>query len=222
MRHKYNLKDYKFKHLGQNLLLHPYKSIFWKEKQILFISDLHFGKATHFRKGGIPIPEEVHEQDFIRMELLVKHYKPARIIFLGDLFHSEYNHSWQSFKHFIEFKIGIKPELVVGNHDVLQQKEYAFMNIYIDHLIIEPFILTHEPLDNKSDFKLYNLCGHLHPSISIKGSARQSFRVECFYFSKKHGILPAFGNFTGTSKLPVRLAEDQIFAIAENEVIPLY
>jgi DNA ligase-associated metallophosphoesterase len=155
------------------------------------------------------------------MEHLVKQYKPSRIVFLGDLFHSEYNHSWKSFKNFIESRICIRPELVIGNHDILEQREYAFLDVYLDHLIIEPFILTHEPLDNKSKIALYNLCGHLHPSIRINGSARQSFRVDCFYFSKKHGILPAFGNFTGSSKLPARSVEDQIFAIAENEVIPL-
>lgn len=215
------MKDYKFKHLNQNLLLHPYKSVFWQEQKILLIADLHFGKATHFRKAGIPVPEDVHKEDFSRMELLVRHYNPARIIFLGDLFHSEYNHSWQSFKQFIETKIGIRPELIVGNHDVLEQKEYTFMDIYIDHLIIQPFILTHKPLDEQSSSRLYNLCGHLHPGISIRASARQSFRVECFFFSKNHGILPAFGNFTGTSKVSARSAEDQIFAIAENQVMLL-
>jgi uncharacterized protein len=70
-------------------------------------------------------------------------------------------------------------------------------------------------------FEFYNLCGHLHPSVQIHGKAKQSFRVDCFYFGKNQGILPAFGNFTGRSKMSVNKNEDKIFAIAENEIIAL-
>ena len=110
----------------------------------------------------------------------------------------------------------------MGNHDILDHKRYDFLKMCHDSLVIEPFILSHEPLPEKRLDNNYNLCGHLHPSIRISGPARQSFRVECFYFGKKQAILPAFGTFTGTSKLPKRAKNDSIFAITENEVIPLH
>jgi uncharacterized protein len=222
MQHKYNLKDHKFIHLGQNLFLHPYKSLYWKEQKVLFLSDLHIGKAAHFRKSGIPIPEAVHHTDFSRLTHLIDYYKPDRLVILGDLFHSSYNAAWEKFRHLFTNQIALKPELVSGNHDILDAEHYAFMSIYNDSLIIEPFILSHIPLDQNNIFEFYNLCGHLHPSIVIYGRAKQSFRVDCFYFGKKHGILPAFGNFTGRSKMPSRNSEDKIFAVAENQIVPLY
>lgn len=38
-----NIKD-------QNLLLLPEKALFWEEEKGLIISDVHLGKAGHFRK----------------------------------------------------------------------------------------------------------------------------------------------------------------------------
>jgi DNA ligase-associated metallophosphoesterase len=215
------LKDQKFNLLGQNLFLHPYKSLFWEENKILFLSDLHIGKAAHFRKSGIPVPEAVHQHDFDHLIYLIKFYKPDRLIFLGDLFHSSYNPAWDRFRHLFSSQITVKPELVSGNHDILASEDYNFMDVYLDSLIIEPFILSHVPLEENKTFGFYNLCGHLHPSIQIYGRAKQSFRVDCFYFGKNHGILPAFGNFTGRSRIPAKKPEDRIFAIAENEIIPL-
>ncbi len=219
--HKYNLKDFKFYHLEQNLLLHPYKSLFWAEQKILFFSDVHFGKATHFRKSGIPISEEIHHEDFSRIIFLINHYQPQRVIILGDLFHSAYNSSWKIFKIFCETEITIKLELVMGNHDIMDYKQYDFLQLHTGNLIIDPFILSHKPLNNKEINNYYNLCGHIHPSIKISGTAKQSFRVECFYFTKNQGILPAFGNFTGTSKMTRNTPEDEIFAVTEDEIIHL-
>jgi len=222
MNYKYKLKDHKLRHLGQNLFLHPFKSLFWAEQKILFISDLHIGKAAHFRKAGIPISEQVHSADIYRIDYLLEHYEPKRLIFLGDLFHSHYNSSWDEFEHYLRTKKGLHIELVMGNHDILVTERYAFMDLHLDHLLIEPFILSHKPLAEKERLNSYNLCGHLHPSIRINALARQSFRVACFYFGRHQAILPAFGNFTGTSKLPKKSENDHIFAITENEVIPLH
>ena len=215
------MKDFKYYHLGQNLLLHPYKSLFWAEQKILFFSDAHFGKATHFRKSGIPIPEDIHQEDFRRIDFLIDHYQPQRIIILGDLFHSVYNNAWKTFRSYCKNEIAIKLELVMGNHDILDSTHYDFLQLHAENLIIEPFILSHKPLNNKEIDKYYNLCGHIHPSIKILGPAKQFFRVECFYFTENQAILPAFGNFTGTSKMPRKTSKDEVFAITEDEIIHL-
>ena len=220
--YKYKLKDYKFTYLGENLLLHPYKSMYWEKYKILFLSDLHIGKAAHFRKSGIPIPENIHALDFERIELLLNRYKPKRIIFLGDLFHSSFNNSWSIFKDFCTRKIDFIPELVIGNHDIMDDDHYGFLKTYHDRLVLDPFILSHKPLPADELKGYYNLCGHLHPSVKISGPARQSLRVECFYFGKNHGILPAFGNFTGNSKMPRRKKTDTIFAVTDQKIIRLY
>ena len=220
--YKYRLKDFKFTLLGENLFLHPYKALYWEAPKILLLADLHLGKATHFRKSGIPIPEAIHAPDLSRLAFLINYYHPARIIILGDLFHSSLNSSWSIFKKFCDENLKVKPDLVLGNHDILDPEYYDFMNVHQERLTLDPFVLTHEPIDLTQINKYYNLCGHLHPSIKISGKAKQSLRVECFHFGKNHGILPAFGNFTGRGRVPGRLKGNKIFAIANQKVIRLF
>ena len=215
------MKDFKITQLGENLLLHPYKSLFWKRHKILLLADLHLGKATHFRKSGIPIPETIHKSDLDRIEQLINIYNPERIIILGDLFHSGYNSSWRIFKKFCANNINFIPELVLGNHDIMDESHYDFMKLYDYKIELPPFVLSHKPLLEDQLNGFYNICGHIHPSIKISGIARQSLRVECFYFGEQHGILPAFGKFTGTSKMPKRLKDDRVFAITNQKIIHL-
>ena len=216
------MKDFKITHLSQNLFLHPYKSLYWQEYKILFFADIHLGKAAHFRKSGIPIPEKIHKPDLERIEILVNKYQPKRIIILGDLFHSSYNKAWLTFRFFCEEKIKLKPELVMGNHDILDHSQYNFLELHHAKLILEPFVLSHKPMELHELNGHYNLCGHIHPSVKLSGLAKQSLSVECFYFGKNHGILPAFGSFTGTSKLPNRCSDDKIFAVTKQKIIHLF
>ena len=196
--------------------------MYWERYRILLIADLHLGKATHFRKSGIPIPESIHQTDIDRLDYLMKNYKPARVIFLGDLFHSLVNNSWKKFRDFCENKIEIEAELILGNHDILDHVHYDFLKVHQDILELDPFILSHKPLASTDLRGRYNICGHLHPSIRISGLAKQSVRVECFHFSKSHGILPAYGNFTGSSKMAINASTDRIFAVTNQKIIPLF
>lgn len=196
--------------------------MYWQEHKILLFADVHFGKAAHFRKAGIAIPEQIHQSDLDRIKYLTRLYNPQRIIFLGDLFHSAYNNTWQTFENFWKKEIDIVPELILGNHDILDATHYSFLQLHHGNLIIDPFILSHYPLETTELSGYYNLCGHIHPSIRITGRAKQSLRVECFYFSKNHGILPAFGNFTGSFNMPVKSSDDKIFAVTNQKILQLF
>ncbi|MDZ7607229.1 MAG: ligase-associated DNA damage response endonuclease PdeM [Cyclobacteriaceae bacterium] len=216
------MKEHKFEHLGQNLLLHPYKAIYWIEQQILLLSDIHLGKAAHFRKSGIPIPDSIHTEDYERLLHLIAYYKPRRLIILGDLFHSSYNNSWETVRRFFTDNFDHSPELVLGNHDILDEHQYSFIRIHKKPLVISPFIFSHEPLGPDHQTTLYNLCGHIHPGVMLRAPAHQSLRAQCFYFGESAGILPAFGKFTGMSTTAFSKGRaGKIFLVASDEVIPL-
>jgi len=105
----------------------------------------------------------------------------------------------------------------MGNHDILDRKilVQALDLIHEQDCQLGPFLLTHDPQPGSG---LYNLCGHIHPAIRIKGVGLQSERLPCFYFSEDYGILPAFGSFTGAHTLTPS-KKDSVYIIAENEVI---
>ena len=204
---------------GQTFILHPFKGIFWEEEQCMLIADLHLGKAAHFRKAGIPVPPGVSDANWDRLISLLFDFKPGRVLFLGDLFHSVYNQSCEDFEQIIHQFSQISFELVKGNHDILQDRFYesANLKVYENSYRLGPFLFTHHPLDEVPSGQ-YNLAGHIHPSVRLMGQARQTLRLPCFYFGANKGILPAFGAFTGMATIRPKKG-DEIYVIAQDEVL---
>ncbi len=57
---------------NQNFILHPSGAIFWEEKSMLLISDVHLGKVAHFRKHGMAIPERAILENFTKLNLVLE------------------------------------------------------------------------------------------------------------------------------------------------------
>lgn len=204
--------------LEQSLVLSIHKSIFWKEQECLIVSDLHLGKAGHFRKAGIPISSKIHTEDLDRLDLLLNKYQPKRLIMLGDLFHSDKNNEWEAFSDWRSQYQNLKITLTLGNHDIIETVNYKKINVtVVDELLLAPFFMSHHPTKNANG---YNLAGHLHPGISLKGKARQGVRIPCFYFGEKGALMPAFGNFTGYVAISPG-KQDKVFAVTPTSVITI-
>lgn len=202
---------------GQDLILDAGRSVYWPDQQTLIVSDLHLGKAGHFRKNGVPVPKKIHFSDLQRLDEQVRKYKPDRLIFLGDLFHSDENLEWQDFISWSASHKSVRQILVEGNHDILDEASYAQTVIeLVPEWVTGPFRFTHEPVDSE----VYNIAGHIHPGVRLRGPARQGMVMPCFYFGRMQGILPAFGNFTGSYVLNPKKG-DRIFALMEGAIIGL-
>ncbi|MEO0337904.1 MAG: ligase-associated DNA damage response endonuclease PdeM [Bacteroidota bacterium] len=207
--------------LGQTFMLHPFKAMYWEEESILLIADLHLGKSRHFRKEGFPVPQAVGDTNYDKLISLFLDFKPARVVFLGDLFHSDYNKEWIEFEDLIGRFPDIEFDLVKGNHDILDVSLYAQsrMQIHYETLLIKPFALSHEPLDDIEE-NWFNLSGHIHPCVWLKGRGRQKLRLPCFYFNKYQGILPAFGAFTGMAAIAIKKG-DRVYGVTDDAVMAL-
>ena len=195
--------------------MHPSGAMFWREKKMLLISDVHLGKISHFRKYGSAVPQNAIAENFERLTLVVDYFKPKKICFLGDLFHSSLNLEWDLFENWMQ-DISAEVLLVVGNHDIISELKYEALGIgiYLE-LILENFLLTHHPEIRENYF---NFCGHLHPGFKLNGAGRQQVKLSCFYKSKEQMVLPAFGEFTGNYWISPNVG-DQVFVITKNEVI---
>ena len=204
---------------GQTFHLHPFKTVFWEEASSLLIADLHLGKAEHFRKRGIPVPVAVSDANWDRLISLLLEFKPEKVLFLGDLFHSEYNRVCDELEAMIRQFDDISFELVVGNHDILDQRFYQDNGLTLHDPTLEmgPFLFSHFPLE-EFDRKKYNIAGHVHPSVRLRGRSRQSLRLPCFWFGREQALLPAFGLFTGTATISPQTG-DRVFVVLEEDVI---
>ncbi len=220
MKHRYfNFKD-------QHFWLSPERVIFWEDEKALILSDSHFGKTGHFRKAGVPVPQNIFLEDLQRLFNLLQFYKPEQLIVVGDLFHSKSNKEHLLFEKWINDFTQLEVLLVKGNHDILNTGWYDQVKINVfaeEPLRIRNLAFIHHYADIEKfpqHTDAYFLTGHLHPGISIRGKSRQHLSFPCFYFNEAFGVLPAFSKFSGLALINKKKT-DNVFAIVNSELIEL-
>ena len=199
---------------GISTYLLPEKALFFVEDQTLVIADVHLGKATHFRKAGIALPYSP-ENDLLRLQQLLHKTKCSRIVFLGDLFHSSYNAEWDEFILFRKAFPEINFHLIIGNHDILNKQIYhdSGLEISCELILNNKISLTHD----KENSALFNIHGHVHPGVKIRGKGRQSIVLPTYVLYKHRMIIPAFGKLTGKYILKAGDAE-QLYVVSDSDV----
>lgn len=202
----------------QTLILLPQKALYWKEQNILVISDVHFGKSGHFRKHGIAVPDTVNKTNIKRLEELVEYILPQKILFLGDLFHSEINAEVELFKSWRKSHSGIEMILTIGNHDILTRFEFEKMGLEcVNQYEMEPFVFMHDESGSEIPSH-YPVTGHIHPAVKLAAKGRQRVYIPCFFFGESHCMLPAFGTFTGSYRIkPAQ--NDLVYAVVEKGIV---
>lgn len=203
---------------GEEIQLLGERVIFWPKKNLLLLADLHLGKVNHFRRSGIAVPHKANDKNTESLISLLQDLSPDRVIFLGDLFHSHYNAEWEVFGQVLRAFPQISFELVIGNHDILGKYQYDkhAITVHRDPLVVKPFLLSHEPLEERHTY--YNLAGHIHPAVMLEGKARQRLKLPCFYFKEYQGLLPAFGVFTGMHVMQPSKGE-HVYVLVDGQVV---
>ena len=207
---------------GEQLLLLLEKAVFWPREKTLLVADMHFGKPAAFRRAGLAAPESTTAHDLERLDRALLRTGSARLIILGDFFHSaagrqpemmEVVQSWR------EKQQRLKITLVPGNHDKRAGPPPLAWNVQSggESCEVPPFLFCHEPKEVPGH---YVLSGHIHPAISLHDKFGPGLRAPCFCFGRRRAILPAFGTFTGMHNLQ-RLSGERIFAIGDDQIIEL-
>ena len=70
---------------GEMLHLLPDGAVWWASAQTLWLSDLHLGKAAHFRKHGVPIGSEPTLATLHRLREQIQALRPGRVSSWGPL-----------------------------------------------------------------------------------------------------------------------------------------
>lgn len=204
---------------GTKVFIDKDRALYFEDFNSLVISDLHIGKSAHFRKNGLPIPNNVANNDLQRLSNLIKKHQPKQLIVTGDMFHHSLNSNIEEFANWRTLFSSIEIVLVKGNHDKLDSQIYSDLNLKVcDHsYCLGKFCFVHEASDLYSG-DLYPISGHIHPGISIKGKAKQRLKLPCFFFGNQFAVLPAFSEFTGLSIIKP-LDTDRVFAITKSKIV---
>jgi uncharacterized protein len=183
----------------------------------LVVADVHLGKSATFRAHGLPIPEGDDARDLQRLTSLIDIHRAERLVIAGDLFHARSgmdDRLNQSFETFIE-GLGIPVVLVTGNHDA-KLRTLPKPLIGMDCLDLDGLRVVHDPADAPPD--LPSICGHWHPVIRIPDGGRTALRLPCFLWRGATLVLPAFGGFTGGSRIAPS-AGDRFFTALRDKVV---
>lgn len=207
---------------GERLHVHPERALWWADQRLLVLADVHLGKASSFRKLGVPIPHGTTRGNFARLTALVEALKPKTLVVLGDLVHDRRGltaavvaegAAWRDRHAALEWLV------VAGNHDRRAgelPREWRIENVGDVH-DVGPFTLRHDPPE-RCPAGRYVLAGHVHPAVQLLEPGGGRMKAACFWFGRDCGVLPAFGKFTGTHVVRPR-AGDGVFVVGEGEIV---
>ena len=180
-----NFNNHKFQISKEGIL-------FWFEKNIAIISDLHLEKGSSFGQSGQFLPPYDSEETLKKLLNKIKKYKITKVILLGDTFHDQNALGRMSKKVLILFETFIKKYeviFVLGNHENnIQLENIKFLNEYV----LDGIHFIHQA----SRKKTYQISGHYHPVATIKTGSKK-ITGKCFIQLNYNLILPSFGVYTG-------------------------
>ena len=186
-------------HAGETLWLLPQRALWWPAARVLFIADLHLGKAATYRALGQPVPAGTTGENLARLDQLLTHYQPAQLVFLGDFLHAAQARTpsvLNALAAWRERVADLPCVLVRGNHDSRAGDPPPSLRIEVvdEPWLLGPFAACHHPQRHATHSVI---AGHLHPAVALRGPARDRLRLPCFCLQPGLAILPAFGEFTG-------------------------
>ncbi len=202
---------------GEPLVLLADKAVFWPKTRTLIIADPHFGKASAFRRAGIPVPEMVTATDLKRLDQALSATRSERLIVLGDFLHAPTGRTeatMAALEKWCRDHAQLERVVIAGNHDLKSGPlPRAWQIDAIDAELCEkPFCFRHEP---KPRAGRWVLAGHYHPALAGSVAGQSWEKIPCFWFAKRVGVLPAFGSFTGTH--PVRAVKGDLVVATTGE-----
>ena len=203
---------------GNQFVARADRTLFHPKTHTLFLSDLHLGKAAHFRQSGIPVPNNGEVHDLDRLVDAINDTESDTVWILGDLFHHP-----RSITHYqMDFWIDTLRrqqttlKVILGNHDrdAHSFAEKLGFSIYAEPTNWHGIELAHHP-DNRS---VYRIAGHVHPRMELR-AATDHIVCSCFAIQNRRLLLlPAFTKFSGGPRF--KPCEALCFPIIGDQVLP--
>ena len=120
----------------------------------LIVADVHLGKAASFRAQGVPVPNQVTEENLERLSMLIRVSRSSSLIVLGDLIHDRKALSgllpiWERWR---EQHPQLELKLIVGNHDrklgrSAIEHQLPGLQVHEENLLDQGLVMAHEADD---------------------------------------------------------------------------
>lgn len=175
-------------------MLDPMGALFWPDRRMLIVSDLHLEKGSSFARRGMLLPPWDTHATLDRLALLLRRWSPAAVIALGDSFHDAQGADRLPASEQDRLRAMTRAHRfiwVLGNHDPVPQNGLG--GAWVDTHADTPLVFRHQAVP-KADAG--EIVGHHHPKATIIARTGPVSRP-CFVFDGKRLMMPAFGAYTG-------------------------
>jgi uncharacterized protein len=182
---------------GENLTPDSLGALYWRARETLIVSDLHFEKGSSFAARGVMLPPYDTRTTLMRLAALVKKYTPACIISLGDAFHDREAETRMDAQDADALQALLRQTdwlWILGNHDPAPSARFVAATAHEKQ--IGPLIFRHEP---QAGLAPGEIAGHLHPCARVAAEGRM-LRRRCFAVGGEDNqrlVMPALGAYTG-------------------------
>jgi DNA ligase-associated metallophosphoesterase len=167
-------------------------ALFWEERRLLVVSDLHLEKGSSFATRGVLLPPYDTAATLGRLAAVIARHEPCMVIALGDSFHDRRAHERlgaQDRDAITALQARRDWIWISGNHDPALPRDLGGM--VATEVAIGPIKFRHEPTGAFGE-----IAGHLHPKARVSTRGR-SMERRCFASDGERAVMPAFGAYAG-------------------------
>lgn len=175
------------------LALDPSGALWWPERRLLAVADLHLEKGSGFAARGRLLPPYDTAATLARLADLVGRYRPAMVVSVGDSFHdgkAARRLAPEDGARLAGLTAACDWVWVVGNHDPAPPT--AWGGHVEAELTVGPLVFRHQA---RAD-GVGEVSGHFHPRATVRVRDRR-LSARCYAGDGRRLILPAFGAYAG-------------------------
>ena len=188
-----------FSFAGAQLVADASGALYWPAERTLMVADLHFEKGSSFAaRGTALLPPYDTRATLQALEQVIRRYRPARVICLGDSFHDlgAVGRLSASDQTRLGRVVGAQDWLwISGNHD--PQPPAGLGGDCRTQIRLGGLVLRHEPeIGAQAPMPSGEVSGHYHPKARVRLRTR-GVSGRCFVTDGRRLVLPSFGAFTG-------------------------
>ncbi len=184
---------------GALLELRPSGALFWADRGLLAVGDLHLGRAERMARLGAGLLPPYECRDTLdRLEAEIRALEPRLVICLGDNFDDL--DAAEGLGETVSERIaalaaGRRWVWVAGNHD---PGPVSLPGTYLEEVGLGPIAFRHmaEPRALGPGAERGEVSAHFHPKAQLVHKGARVSRA-CFLADGSRVILPAFGTYTG-------------------------
>jgi len=174
---------------GETLCALPSGALYWPDRRLLCVSDLHFAKSDRIaRREGRMLPPYETRATLARLDADLEATGAEQVVCLGDSFDDlagERALDEDDMLWIARLQAGRDWIWIEGNHD---PGPLSLGGSHLAELTLGALTFRHIARAGGSG----EISGHYHPKCRIRGPARPAFLVD-----RSRMILPAYGAYTG-------------------------